>query len=72
MKTINLLVHCSACNGVGIRRYTAEPNGPVIEEDPCSYCDGSGKMPSQFFLDGDILHDIKKIVKDIQDKVEGL
>lgn len=72
MKTINLLIHCSACNGVGIRQYVAEPNGPIVEENPCSFCDGTGKMPGQFVLDGKLIHDIKNKLDDIWDKVKDL
>lgn len=50
MVDIKLKVNCVACQGVGIRYYNATPNGPLLEENPCSQCGGTGFMAGQFTI----------------------
>jgi hypothetical protein len=35
---------CGACNGTGFRQYNAIPGGPLVEENPCLICSGTGKV----------------------------
>lgn len=76
MGTIPLKIHCAPCNGAGIRHYIPGPNMPEAEENPCSFCQGTGLMNSQFSLDSETLENIfdkvkkiKKTTDDIWDKV---
>ena len=55
---IPLTTTCSACHGTGVRTYNTSPNGPLVEENPCTECGGDGRAPSYLSLDATALEDI--------------
>lgn len=37
---MNFFHPCTACEGTGIRKYNQPNGGPLVEENPCSFCNG--------------------------------
>ncbi len=72
MADIKLNQLCVGCLGTGIRRYNAFPNGPLIEENPCSECGGDGKMIAPFAIETEWFDDTTDKLNDIKEKVDEI
>ncbi len=53
MTEIKLNQFCVACQGTGIRKYNTSPNGPLVEENPCSECGGDGRALAAFNIESE-------------------
>ncbi len=72
MSEIQLTTQCSACGGTGIRYYNSGPNGPLVEENPCSECGGDGRAPSFLKLESTVFDDLDDKLDDILDKLADI
>ncbi len=71
MANIQLTQWCVACQGTGIRRYNIEPNGPLVEENPCLECGGDGKMPATYQMESTFLDEKFAAIMSELDYIHG-
>jgi len=72
MADIKLNQMCSACLGTGIRTYNASPNGPLIEENPCSECGGDGKSVAPFSIESEWFDAIETKINYVYNKTDNI
>ena len=79
MGQINLSRICGYCNGAGKRTYNSSPGGPLVTEDPCTFCGGDGRILAPNGIDDTLIQQIiatlaehTSTVGDILDKVTNI
>jgi len=72
MVDIQLNQFCTACLGTGIRHYNVTPGGELLEENPCSECNGDGKMTAPFSIESEWFDAITETLSDMADKINDI
>lgn len=72
MAEIKFTTFCQGCEGTGIRRYNAFPDGPLVEENPCSKCGGDGVRTLFKGVESSLFDDILDKLGDIKEQCDSI